>query len=141
MSAPYLAWPEAWRAHRSVNTTITDGYLLVNHSDITPGGSNAYRNVVIIVWLIIGAIAAGQRHYYNSSSTNCAKTSTIAVRSLPPADYVGVNRKSRAQAQLVTHADRSSCHVMPGRKLDARHRRSHIFAIAFLLNATSTSTD
>ena len=34
---------------------------------------------VIIVWLIIGAIAAGQRHYYNSSSTNCAKTSTIAV--------------------------------------------------------------
>ncbi len=27
---------------------------------------------VIIVWLIIGAIAGGQRHYYNSSSTDCA---------------------------------------------------------------------
>ena len=49
---------------------------------------------VIIVWLIIGAIAAGQRHYYNSSSTNCAKTSTIAVTIVVgPLNYVGVNPK------------------------------------------------
>ena len=26
--------------------------------------------VLIIVWLIIGAIAGGQRHYYDSSTTN-----------------------------------------------------------------------
>jgi membrane protein YdbS with pleckstrin-like domain len=49
---------------------------------------------VIIVWLIIGAIAAGQRHYYNSSSANCAKTSTIAVTIVAgPLNYVGVNPK------------------------------------------------
>jgi hypothetical protein len=49
---------------------------------------------VIIVWLIIGAIAAGQRHYYNSSNTNCAKTSTIAVTIIAgPLNYVGVNPK------------------------------------------------
>ena len=49
---------------------------------------------VIIVWLIIGAIAAGQRHYYNSSSPNCAKTSTIAVTIVAgPLNYVGVNPK------------------------------------------------
>jgi hypothetical protein len=49
---------------------------------------------VIIVWLIIGAIAGGQRHYYNSSSTSCAKTSTIAVTIVAgPLNYVGVNPK------------------------------------------------
>jgi hypothetical protein len=36
----------------------------------------------------------GQRHYYNSSSTNCAKTSTIAVTIVAgPLNYVGVNPK------------------------------------------------
>ena len=30
-------------------------------------------SVIIIVWLIIGAIAAGQRHYYSSSDPNCAQ--------------------------------------------------------------------
>jgi len=36
-------------------------------------------SVLLIVWLIIGAVAAGQRHYYSGSGTNCAKTSTIIV--------------------------------------------------------------
>jgi hypothetical protein len=36
-------------------------------------------SVLLIVWLIIGAAAAGQRHYYSGSGTNCAKTSTITV--------------------------------------------------------------
>ena len=30
-------------------------------------------SVIIIVWLIIGAIAAGQRHYYSSSDPDCAR--------------------------------------------------------------------
>jgi membrane protein YdbS with pleckstrin-like domain len=50
--------------------------------------------VIIIIWLIIGAIAAGQRHYYDSSKTNCAKSSTIALTILAgPLNYVGVNPK------------------------------------------------
>jgi hypothetical protein len=49
---------------------------------------------VLIVWLIIGAIAAGQRHYYNSSNTNCAKAGTIAVTIIAgPLNYIGVNPK------------------------------------------------
>ncbi|MCW2933132.1 MAG: hypothetical protein JWM19_4094, partial [Actinomycetia bacterium] len=28
--------------------------------------------VVLVVWLVIGAIAGGQRHYYNSPNTSCA---------------------------------------------------------------------
>jgi hypothetical protein len=49
---------------------------------------------VLIVWLIIGAIAAGQRHYYNGSKANCAKASTIAVTIIAgPLNYIGVNPK------------------------------------------------
>ena len=50
----------------------------------------------IVVWLIIGAIAAGQRGYYNGSDPNCARAGTIAVTILAgPLNYVGVNPKTR----------------------------------------------
>jgi membrane protein YdbS with pleckstrin-like domain len=50
--------------------------------------------IVLIVWLVIGAIAAGQRHYYNSGDTNCASFATIAVTILAgPLNYVGANPK------------------------------------------------
>jgi hypothetical protein len=50
--------------------------------------------VVLLIWLIIGAIAAGQRGYYGSSPENCAKAGTIAVTiAAGPLNYVGVNPK------------------------------------------------
>jgi membrane protein YdbS with pleckstrin-like domain len=50
--------------------------------------------VIIVIWLIIGAIAAGQRHYFNSAKTNCAKSSTVVLTILAgPLNYVGVNPK------------------------------------------------
>ncbi|WP_330253433.1 hypothetical protein OG874_02135 [Nocardia sp. NBC_00565] len=50
--------------------------------------------VLVFVWLIIGAIAAGQRHYYDSQPTNCASTGTIAVTILAgPLNYLGMNPK------------------------------------------------
>jgi hypothetical protein len=50
--------------------------------------------VILIAWLIIGAFAGSQRHYYNGSSTSCAKTGTIAVTVLAgPLNYIGVNPK------------------------------------------------
>jgi hypothetical protein len=49
---------------------------------------------IIIVWLVIGAIAGGQRHYYSNSTTNCAGAGTIAVTVLAgPLNYLGVNPK------------------------------------------------
>ena len=52
---------------------------------------------LLIVWLIIGAVAAGQRHYYSSSPTSCAKGGTIAVTIIAgPLNYVGVNPKIKA---------------------------------------------
>ena len=51
-------------------------------------------SVVLLVWLIIGAIAAGQRGYFNSGREGCAHGGTIAVTILAgPLNYVGVNPK------------------------------------------------
>jgi hypothetical protein len=50
--------------------------------------------VVVIVWLIIGVFAAGQRHYFSGSDASCAKAGTIAVTIIAgPLNYVGVNPK------------------------------------------------
>jgi membrane protein YdbS with pleckstrin-like domain len=50
--------------------------------------------VLIFVWLLIGALAAGQRHYYSSSSMNCAGVGTIVVTILfGPVNYLGANPK------------------------------------------------
>jgi len=51
-------------------------------------------SLILLIWLIIGAIAAGQRHYYTQSSENCAGASTVIVTILAgPLNYVGVNPK------------------------------------------------
>jgi len=52
-------------------------------------------SVLLLMWLIIGAIAAGQRDYYSSAPENCAKAGTIAVTIIAgPLNYVrGVNPK------------------------------------------------
>jgi membrane protein YdbS with pleckstrin-like domain len=50
--------------------------------------------VILIIWLIIGAVAGGQRHYYSGKSESCAKTGTIIVTVLAgPLNYIGVNPK------------------------------------------------
>ena len=49
--------------------------------------------VVLVIWLIIGAIAGAQRHYYNSDP-GCARTGTIIVTVLAgPLNYFGANPK------------------------------------------------
>ncbi|MCW2885746.1 MAG: hypothetical protein QOE54_1775 [Streptosporangiaceae bacterium] len=51
-------------------------------------------SVLVVLWLVIGAIAAGQRHYYSGSVDNCAKASTIIVTIIAgPLNYIGVNPK------------------------------------------------
>ncbi len=50
--------------------------------------------LLLVVWLVIGVIAAVQRHYFSGSSANCAKVGTITVTILAgPLNYVGVNPK------------------------------------------------
>jgi hypothetical protein len=48
----------------------------------------------LVIWLIIGAIAGGQRGYYSGPISSCTKAGTIAVTILAgPLNYVGVNPK------------------------------------------------
>lgn len=50
--------------------------------------------VLVIVWLVIGLIAAGQRHYLAGSDTTCAKAGTVAATIVAgPLNYLGVNPK------------------------------------------------
>jgi hypothetical protein len=54
--------------------------------------------LLLVIWLVIGAIAAGQRNYYSGSSANCAKAGTIIVTILAgPLNYFGVNPKIKCQ--------------------------------------------
>jgi len=57
-------------------------------------GLGSLLAIVLVVWFIIGAIAAGQRHYYSGSPSNCAHTGTVIVTILAgPLNYVGANPK------------------------------------------------
>ncbi|HTW19151.1 MAG TPA: hypothetical protein VME70_02940 [Mycobacteriales bacterium] len=50
--------------------------------------------LLLIVWLVIGAIAAGQRHYFSSSGPTCAHAGTTAVTILAGVlNYAGANPK------------------------------------------------
>ena len=50
--------------------------------------------LVLLVWLMIGAFAAGQRHYYSGAQTSCAHAGTIVVTIVSgPLNYLGVNPK------------------------------------------------
>ena len=50
--------------------------------------------VIVLVWLLIGVIAAFQRGYFESSETNCATAGSIALTVVVgPLNYAGVNPK------------------------------------------------
>ena len=52
--------------------------------------------ILLVVWLIIGALAAGQRHYYTSRKTSCASVSTLAITIVAgPLNYLGANPKTK----------------------------------------------
>lgn len=51
-------------------------------------------SLVLLVWLLIGVVAAGQRGYYTDREQNCATLGTIAVTMIAgPLNYLGVNPK------------------------------------------------
>ncbi|MFW0788411.1 hypothetical protein [Gordonia sp. CPCC 205333] len=49
---------------------------------------------LIVVWLLIGLLAAFQRDYFSNAQTNCATAGTIALTVVAgPLNYFGVNPK------------------------------------------------
>src|SRR5271165_718315 len=58
----------------------------------TGGAMHYIGSLVLILWLIIGAVAAGQRHDYSRPPAHCNQVATIAVTILAgPLNYLGVN--------------------------------------------------
>lgn len=54
--------------------------------------------LLVIIWVAIGAVAAGQRGYFDSSSQNCAVAATVAVTVVAgPLNYLGVNPKVKCR--------------------------------------------
>ena len=54
--------------------------------------------VILFVWLLIGGLAAGQRHYYTGSYADCSGAGTITLTILfGPVNYVGGNPKMTCQ--------------------------------------------
>jgi len=53
-----------------------------------------FTGLLVLVWLIVGAIAAGQRGYFSHASQKCASVGTIALTVIAgPLNYVGANPK------------------------------------------------
>lgn len=51
-------------------------------------------SVIVLIWLLIGVVAAAQRDYFDSGPVNCAGFGTIAVTVIAgPLNYMGVNPK------------------------------------------------
>ena len=58
------------------------------------GRTTSIGTILLVVWLVIGVIAAAQRGYFSSGDASCASVSTIIVTiSAGPLNYLGVNPK------------------------------------------------
>jgi hypothetical protein len=58
-----------------------------------------FLSVVVVVWLLIGVIAAAQRDYFKGDDVSCAKAGTIAVTIVAgPLNYIGANPKIDCEA-------------------------------------------
>ena len=56
-------------------------------------------SIVLIIWLIIGVIAANQRGYFSDKTLNCSRSGTIAVTIIAgPLNYFGLNPKINCQS-------------------------------------------
>jgi hypothetical protein len=59
--------------------------------------------VLLVIWLVIGAIAGAQRHYYTGNAS-CARAGTIAVTiAAGPLNYVGANPKIKCHVPQPSH--------------------------------------
>jgi hypothetical protein len=51
-----------------------------------------FGSLLLVIWLVIGGVAAGQRGDFRSPVDTCSEASTIAVTILAgPLNYAGVN--------------------------------------------------
>jgi hypothetical protein len=58
------------------------------------GGLSGLIGLLVVIWLVIGAVAAFQRDYFKSGNGSCGDVGTIVVTIIAgPLNYVGLNPK------------------------------------------------
>ena len=56
-------------------------------------------SIVVILWLVIGGVAAAQRGYFAGEGASCTKFGTMAITiAAGPLNYVGLNPKLDCEA-------------------------------------------
>lgn len=51
-------------------------------------------SVIVVLWLVIGVLAAYQRDYFSNNKPTCAHSGTVVVTVIAgPLNYLGVNPK------------------------------------------------
>ena len=61
--------------------------------------------VILFLWLIVGAVAAGQRGYFSINNVGCTQGATMAVTILAgPLNYLGFNHMISCTAPKPTGA-------------------------------------
>ncbi len=54
--------------------------------------------VILAIWLVIGIVAAAQRGYFSTGTTNCAQAGdTILTVVAGPINYLGLNPKMHCE--------------------------------------------
>lgn len=80
---------------------------MIRGEDTRARGRRGIRGVIVLLvvaWLVIGAAAAAQRHYFTGAhKPSCAKLSTTTVTVIAgPLNYVGANPKIKCKAPQPT---------------------------------------
>jgi hypothetical protein len=80
---------------------------MVRSEDTRPRRRHGVRGLIVLLvvaWLVIGAAAAAQRHYFTGAQKpSCAKLSTTTVTVIAgPLNYVGANPKIKCKAPQPT---------------------------------------
>lgn len=66
--------------------------------------------VIVLVWLLIGVLAAWQRNYFKGEDTSCATAAKVAVTVIAgPLNYAGVNPK--AECHLPQPSSMKAVHI------------------------------
>lgn len=72
-----------------------DGYVRIRGG--YRSGRTGVFTILLFAWLLIGAVAGGQRQYYQNLPDTCANIGTIAVTiAAGPLNYLGLNPKVAA---------------------------------------------
>jgi hypothetical protein len=56
-------------------------------------------SAIVLIWLIIGVVAAAERNYFSNDRTNCAELGNITLTIVSgPLNYMGVNPKVKCDS-------------------------------------------